>query len=89
MRNEVTDKIVKFNRLGLSRFDGEKINFFEGRIWTRKSIQLKSSLDQTEPELDQNSFSQTDQKKSLFSITKSNYRLRSNTTGNTLSIQLS
>ena len=89
VQNEVTDKIVKFNRLGLSRFDGEKLNFFEGRIWTRKSIQLKSSLDQTEPELDQNSSSQTDQKKSLFSITKSNYRLRSNTTGNTLSIQLS
>ena len=51
VQNEVTDKLVKFNRLGLSRFDGDQLNFFEGRVWTRKtSIQLKSSLGQVEPD---------------------------------------
>lgn len=84
MKNEVTDQLVKFNRLGLTRVDGNTLNFFEGRVWTRKSVQLKSSLGETE----QNLHDQTmGKKKSLFSITKSNYRLRSDT--GTLSVQLS
>ena len=82
VQNEVTDKLVKFNRLGLSRFDGGQLNFFEGRVWTRKSVQLKSSLDQAEA-----ANQPVDKKKSLFSITKSNYRLQSST--DTLTIQLS
>ena len=79
---------MKFNRLGLSRFDGDQLNFFEGRVWTRKSVQLKSSLDQTEAANQGATDRQpVDQKKSLFSITKSNYRLQSST--DTLTIQLS
>ena len=88
VQNEVTDKLVKFNRLGLSRFDGDQLNLFEGRVWTRKSVQLKSSLDQTEAANQGSTDRQpVDQKKSLFSITKSNYRLQSST--DTLTIQLS
>ena len=88
VQNEVTDKLVKFNRLGLSRFDGDQLNFFEGRVWTRKSVQLKSSLDQAEAANQESTDRQpVDQKKSLFSITKSNYRLQSSS--DTLTIQLS
>ena len=88
VQNEVTDKLVKFNRLGLSRFDGDQLNFFEGRVWTRKtSIQLKSSLGQVEPDQTDRTDQPIDKTKSLFSITKSNYRLQSNS--DTLTIQLS
>ena len=88
VQNEVTDKLVKFNRLGLSRFDGDQLNFFEGRVWTRKtSIQLKSSLGQVGPDQTDRADQPIDKTKSLFSITKSNYRLRSNS--DTLTIQLS
>ena len=84
VENEVTDKLVKFNRLGLSRFNGDRLNFFEGKVWTRKSIQLKSSIDQVKP-VPHNQ--PVDGKKSLFSITKSNYRIQSN--ADMLTIQLS
>ena len=54
----------------------------------RKSVQLKSSLDQTEAANQGSADRQpADKNKSLFSITKSNYRLQSST--DTLTIQLS